>query len=173
MKTISNVFSRRSNSVVVLILAILTGFSSCKKDDNSDSMNGQINYSGSFVKSKDLVGTSASGTATATFNSGTMELSYSIVWAGLGTNVVSMHFHDSGPVMAEITGFPNATSGTVSGTVALTAQQATDLASGKIYVQIHTVDYPGGEVLATLSKKSGSPVSTYTSTVGDGYNYGY
>lgn len=173
MKAIHNLFKVRNKSFAILILAAPTGFCSCKKADHSDSVNGQINYSGSFGKSKDLVDTSATEITTATFDRVMLELSYSTAWTGLGTTVVNMHFHDSGSVMTGITSFPNAASGTVSGTVTLTAEQANDLASVKIYAQIHTVGYPGGEAIAILAKKSGSSVSTYTSAGGDVYNSGY
>jgi len=125
-------------------------------------MSSTVSYSGSFVKSGDAVVTSATGTATATFNMTTLVLSYTISWSGLTSNAASMHFHDAGPVIYPINGFAAATTGTLSGSVNLTATQATDLATGKIYIQIHTVNIPAGEILATLSQSS----STYTPTGG-------
>lgn len=128
-------------------------------------MSNTVSYSGSFVKSGDAVVTSASGTVSATFDLTTMMLSYTVTWNGLTSNVASMHFHDAGPVIYPITGFAEATSGSLSGSVTLTAAQETDLASGKIYVQIHTVNIPSGEILANLSKNS----SNYTPPGGYGY----
>jgi hypothetical protein len=94
-----------------------------------------------------------------------MVLSYQLSWSGLGSNAVNMHFHDNGPVMAEITGFANSTSGTISGTVTLSTSQSADLAAGKIYAQIHTVNIPSGEIKATLSK------SNNNDSTGDSYGY--
>ena len=128
-------------------------------------MSGTVSYSGSFVKSGDAVVTSATGTVTATFDPTTLVLSYTLTWNDLTSNAANMHFHDAGPVIYPITGFAAATTGTISGSVTLTAVQATDLASGKIYAQIHTVNIPAGEVKATLSITS----SNYTP--GNGYNY--
>ena len=167
MKTIIKFFTINAHSMSVSVIVLLIGFSSCKKNDTTD-MNGTVSYSGSFVKSGDAVVTSATGTATATFDPTTMVLSYKLTWSSLGSNAAAMHFHDAGPVIYPITGFATATNGTFSGTVTLTAAQETDLAAGKIYVQIHTVNIPAGEIKATLSKSSSSG-SNYTS--GGGYGY--
>ena len=165
MKTIIRFFTINQQTLGITVLILLIGLSSCKKEDDTN-MNGTISYSGTFTKSSAAVTTSASGTATATFDPGTMVLSYHLTWTGLGSNVVNMHFHDNGPVMTEITGFSNSTSGTVSGTVTLSASQSADLGAGKIYAQIHTVNFPAGEIKATLSKNSSSNNST-----GGGYGY--
>ena len=155
MKTTIDLFNKKPQMVVLVLLLLFAGFYSCKDDDDDDdNMPAKVNYSGSFVKSAEAVETAATGTATAAFDPTTMELAYSLSWSGLGTNAVNMHFHNAGPVMAGIEGFPSETSGTVSGKVTLNAQQVLDLAAGKIYAQIHTVGYPGGEVIATLTKSS-------------------
>jgi len=167
MRTILKFLKINVRSLGIAVLFLLVGFSSCKKDDNI-YLNGTVSYKGSFVKSGDAVVTSASGTATATFNPTTSVLTYKLSWSGLGSNAAGMHFHDAGPVIVQIEGFTTTSSGTISGTATLTASQATDLAAGKIYAQIHTVNIPAGEIKATLSKSSSSG-STYTS--GGGYNY--
>lgn len=165
MKTIIKFIPINPHSLKMTVLVLLVGFASCKKND-STVMNGKDSYSGSFVKSTSTVVTSATGSVTATFDPTTLVLSYNVTWSGLGSNAGAMHFHDAGPVIYPITGFAAATSGTVSGSVTLTAAQATDLAAGKIYVQIHSVNIPSGEILATLSKNS----TSYTPS-GGGYGY--
>lgn len=167
MKTIIKLITINSQSLRIIVLVLLIGISACKKDDTT-VMNGTVSYSGSFVKSGDAVVTSATGTATATFDPTTMVLSYTLTWSNLTSNAASMHFHDAGPVIYPITGFAAATSGMISGTVTLTAAQATDLAAGKIYAQIHTTNVPSGEIKATLSKSSSS--TNYTPS-GGGYGY--
>ena len=165
MKTIIKFLKINPQTLGISLLFLLVGFTSCKKNDTIET-NSSVNYTGSFVKSGDTVVTSATGTATAKFDPTTMVLTYTISWSGLTSNAASMHFHDAGPVIYPITGFATATSGTLMGSVTLTADQAADLAAGKIYVQIHTVNIPAGEILATLSQSS----STYTPTGG---SYGY
>lgn len=163
MKTIIKFLTIDPQTLGISILLILVGFTSCKKSDTTE-MSNMVSYSGSFVKSGDAVVTSATGTVTATFDPTTLGLTYSLSWNSLTSNAANMHFHDAGPVIYPITGFATATTGTLSGSVILTAPQASDLAAGKIYVQIHTVNIPAGEILATLSQSS----SNYTPT-GGGY----
>jgi len=163
MKTIIKFLTIKPQTLGVTLLILLVGFTSCKKNDTTE-MSSIVSYSGSFVKSGDAVVTSATGTATATFDMTTLVLTYTLSWSGLTSNAANMHFHDAGPVIYPIIGFTAATTGTLSGSVTLTATQASDLAAGKIYVQIHTVNIPAGEILATLSQSS----SNYTPT-GGGY----
>lgn len=140
---------------MVLLAVLLTCFTllSCKKKDNNPEPkpSNTVNYSGTFVKSNDQVTTSATGTTTATFNTSSRELSFTISWSTLGSIPVGMHFHDNGPIIIPIEGFAATTAGSYSAKATLTTAQAADLAAGKIYAQIHTANYPGGEVIATLT----------------------
>lgn len=138
-----------------MILLMGLGLSACSDDDEMMENDPTVDYSGNFTASGDNVNTSATGSATAVFNTETRELSYEVQWQGLTSPVVNMHFHDDGPVIYDIEGWAAATSGSVSGMVTLKSGEAADLAAGKIYVQIHTETYPPGEVIATLTK-SGS-----------------
>lgn len=166
MKTIVKLLMINPQSCGVFLLFVLIGVASCKKTDTTE-MSSTVSYSGTFVKSADTVVTSASGTVSATFDLTSRVLSYTVTWSGLTSNAANMHFHDAGPVIYPITGFAEASSGTLSGSVTLTAAQASDLASGKIYVQIHTVNIPLGEILANLSQTG----SSYTPPSGGGYGY--
>jgi hypothetical protein len=155
MKT--NNFFLNTKSYIVLIAMVLACFlPSCNDDDNDPLPSNIISYSGNFVKSNAAVVTSASGATTATFNTNTRELTYTLTWTGLGSAPVGMHFHDNGPIIIPIDGFPVATSGTFSGKATLTAQQAIDLAAGLIYSQIHTAINPEGEIIAALTRSGSS-----------------
>jgi len=157
MKTIDFLLKTKSYLALVAIVLACFTLSSCSDDDNSNpTPSNMVNYSGNFVKSNAEVTTSASGTTTATFNTTTRELTFKLTWTSLGSLPVGMHFHDNGPVIIPIEGFSAILGGTFSGKATLTAEQATDLAAGKIYSQIHTVNYPGGEVIATLTKTGSS-----------------
>ncbi len=170
MKTIIQFLKGKPTLLMLIAVFCATTLTSCSNDESdSDMLQGtSVKYSGSFVKAKDDVVTSATGTSNVTFDTNTLKLSYTISWSGLGSNAINMHFHDNGPVIVEIVGFANTTNGTVSGTAELTSAQASDLAAGKIYVQIHTANYPGGEVIAALTKISGS-----SSGSGNGGGGGY
>lgn len=169
MKTITNFFRITSQSATIVIIVFFVGFASCKKDSSMNAnSNAKVNYSGTFVKSSDAVTTAATGTVTGTFDPATMTLAYSITWSGLGSNVAAMHFHDNGPVIDEITGFSATASGTLTGTVTFINTQVADLQAGKIYVQIHSVNIPGGEIKATLTTSSNT---TYNPGSSGGYGY--
>ncbi|MEJ5960860.1 CHRD domain-containing protein [Pedobacter immunditicola] len=154
----SAIYSLKGYVFPFMMLLLTVGFVSCSDDDDDEPAPTptMVNYSGNFVKSNDNVTTTATGTTTATYNTTTRELSYILTWTGLGSDPVGMHFHDAGPIIVPIENFPVAVSGTYSGKATLTVEQANDLAAGRIYSQIHTVNFPGGEVIATLTKSGTS-----------------
>jgi len=137
-----------------LMLCVLA----CKKHSDSpgDTNNPPptVTYSGNLVKSDSNVVTSATGTVSATFHPANNELDYTFTWQGLTGNPIDMHIHDNGPIIIPIEGFPMATGGTFSGKATLTAAQVGDLQAGKLYGQIHTAQYPAGEVRGTLANGS-------------------
>lgn len=135
-------------------LLCIAGFAvtSCNSTDNDDDST-LVEYSGDFIESNNDVTTSATGSTTVTFNTETREVTFTVEWEGLTSPVVGMHFHDAGPVIHGIDGWQAATSGSVSGTVTFSAEEAADLAAGEVYTQIHTETYPGGEVVAPLARK--------------------
>ncbi len=98
----------------------------------------------------------ATGTVNVTFNKQTKDLTYTVTWSGLSAPASAMHFHGpalagvNASVLVGVNGFPNAASGSVTGTLnvgalALASAEA-DLLAGKWYFNIHTATYPGGEI---------------------------
>lgn len=161
MKTSFSFFKPHSIALLLIVCAGLITVS-CKKGDNSSNNgNSKQSYSGSFAKSTAEVQTSATGTLTGSFDPATMDLSYSFNWTNLSSNPVGMHIHDNGPIIIPLQGFQMETTGTFSSTSKLTTDQATDLKAGKLYVQIHTGNFPAGEIIATF-KVTGSPTTNPT-----------
>ncbi|HEV2353389.1 MAG TPA: CHRD domain-containing protein, partial [Puia sp.] len=140
--------------VRILVAAYLLGalLSSCGKAPAGAAMlpGAMVNYAGTFVRNGSTDTSRATGAVAASYDPNTLTLTYSISWASLTSLPVAMHFHDNGPVIVIITGFPVATTGTISGACKLTAAQATDLGNGGIYAMIHTVSYNSGEIYAPL-----------------------
>ncbi|HEY4874796.1 MAG TPA: CHRD domain-containing protein [Puia sp.] len=139
----------------LLLCIILALFVSCGKKNSSDNGNNpsdNITYIGTFMKT-DSTTTTATGTFTGVFNKSTLQMTYSFTWHALSSQPIAMHFHDNGPVIIAITGFPVATDQTMTGTATFSTIQAEDLASGFIFVMIHTTDYPGGEIMAPIVKQ--------------------
>ena len=127
--------------------------SSAQATGNVSDPAGNINYSGTFMKSDLIDSTMGNGSVNGVFNPSTLTLKYTITWHSLSSEPIAMHFHDNGPVIITITGFPVSTDQTFSGTATFTSQQANDLASGYIFVMIHTQTYVSGEIMAPLKKE--------------------
>jgi hypothetical protein len=134
---------------LLLVLAISCGKKSASQGGTGQS-GGPVQYTGTFVNASSPDSSKATGSVAASFDPTTLTLTYSISWAALTSMPIEMHFHDNGPVIVVITGFPVAQTGTISGTCKLTAAQAVDLAKGGIYAMIHTVNYGAGEIDAPL-----------------------
>jgi hypothetical protein len=156
MKSILTKIKNNNYQLIIVSLCIIhTLIISCGKKSTSDNGNNPSNnvtYVGTFMKT-DSTTTSATGTFTGSFNKSTLQMTYSFTWHALSSQPIAMHFHDNGPVIIAISGFPAATDQTMTGTATFSTIQAQDLASGFIFVMIHTANYPGGEIMAPLVKQ--------------------
>jgi hypothetical protein len=94
----------------------------------------------------------ASGALTATFDTETRRLTWTLNYQALTGPVIAAHFH--GPAD------PSKNSGIVvpfrvmpspiTGTATVTEAQEADMLSGKWYANIHTAAHPGGEIRGQL-----------------------
>ncbi|POY36935.1 hypothetical protein C3K47_07680 [Solitalea longa] len=139
---------------IIIHCAVLVA---CSKSDDQSNGDKQVQFTATFTKSNGSVVSAATGTVSGTYNPSTYELTYTINWNNLTSTVADMHFHDNGPIIIHIEGFPTAITGTFSGKAIFTATQGADLMAGKVYVQIHTANFPGGEIIAALNKSASSP----------------
>jgi len=91
----------------------------------------------------------ATGTASVSFDADSRVLKWHIVYSGLSGPAIAMHFH--GPtepgknagILVPVTG---SLASPVEGSVTLTEPQSADLTAGKWYINIHTAQHPGGEL---------------------------
>ncbi len=94
------------------------------------------------------------GTATATLFPTTNALTYTVRYTGLTGAATGAHFHGpaafgaNAPVVVPI----GTNANPVSGGVTLTDAQAADLIAGRWYVNVHTAQNPGGEILAQMQR---------------------
>lgn len=94
--------------------------------------------------------TEGKGTATATLDGD--KLSYEVDYSGLTGPATMGHIHgpaDPGANAGIMVPFANASS-PVKGTATLKPDQIADLKAGKLYVNIHTKQNPGGEIRGQL-----------------------
>jgi hypothetical protein len=102
------------------------------------------------------VASTGTGFADAVLDVPTNVLSFTTTWTGLGSLTTNGHIHRgapgvSGPVTIPFPGIPlGATSGTYTNTFLLTPTLLNDLLTGMDYVNIHSVNFPAGEIRGQL-----------------------
>ncbi len=88
------------------------------------------------------------GEGTVTYETVTRVLTWSVTFSGTTGPVMAAHFHgpaerdaNAGPVVI-MTGLVSP----IVGTAVLTPEQAVELLAGRWYINLHTAQYPGGEI---------------------------
>lgn len=102
-------------------------------------------------------GTAATGKAHIVIDATAMTVTFTVTFTNLSSAQILGHIHGPAAVGAnagvQIT-FPvvGGTSGTISGTTAITAAQIAQIRSGLGYVNIHSTNFAGGEIRGQLNK---------------------
>lgn len=156
------------NLLIGLLLSLTFAMTSCDDDDD----DGDVNPTLDLVTLQEVTlngaqevpanNSQATGTFKGTFNRETKVISYNITFQGI--TPIGMHFHRgevgvAGPIVIPIN--PGAGSDPYSNTntfrsplngttPALTAAQETDLLAGNWFLNIHSNDFPDGEIRAQL-----------------------
>lgn len=133
--------------------------------DNSSNKNFVATFSGDAERPNPVI-TNATGNGTFTLNDDETELTYNITITGLSGDVTAAHFHfsadganGSGPFM-----LPGGTDGTITqnvvndgnggataqGTLAVNAQDVSNLRLNYLYVNFHTAQNQPGEVRGNI-----------------------
>ena len=97
----------------------------------------------------------ATGTADIDYDPATKKLSWKLSYSGLTGNATAAHFHgpaEAGKNAGVAVAIPNAGKSPAEGSATLTDAQASDLAAGKYYVNVHTQANPGGEIRGQVTK---------------------
>lgn len=160
----------RLKLVTLSALLSLCIFSSCEKDDDtnftSDTSRYISNYDFFLTGAQQIPpnASTGSGRIEGTYDKRTKIYTYKITWSGLSSAVTGIHFHgiaDKGYVAipappgiypngiaAAASGFSTATSGTYSATLLVDGMVINEshFLAGKFYVDIHTTNFPGGEI---------------------------
>lgn len=145
--------------LTVIFSVFLFGVLSCERrklEDNIVENNNIVMSGGQEVPANQ---STATGKIEANYNKITKTLSYRVTWSGLSGNVTGMHIHgatDPGfnaGILQSFSGYPTAPAGTYNNSVVADGQviKEEDILAGKLYVNIHTALYPGGEIRGQLS----------------------
>ncbi len=100
-------------------------------------------------------GSHGKGTAFATLSSNIQSISYGATYARLSGALTGSHFHTStnGGVINPVTFTGNSTTGTWTGFSDVNLQ---DLLRGRVYMNLHTGNFPAGEIRGTLRYYDGT-----------------
>ena len=109
------------------------------------------------------VASTATGYARIVVNEGTGALTFTVVFNGLSSNQTASHIHAPAAIGANVGvainfGAVGGTSGTISGSTTITPTQLGQLRQGLGYVNVHSVNFTGGEIRGQLAKQR--PVDT-------------
>jgi uncharacterized protein (TIGR03118 family) len=110
-----------------------------------------IQFSALLNGASEVPPTASPATAVGSFTLVNSALNYDIVFTNLLSAATGAHIHGPADLSTNANviipfGAPSATAGTISGTAALDAQTLFDLVSGLTYANIHSTNYPGGEI---------------------------
>ncbi len=137
-----------------LLVATMT-FSSCTDKDAPDKSD-TLEFEGTLNGAQEVPATpsGATGQMTGTYNKATKELTYNVTYTGI--TPIAGHIHQSptgpgtnGPVIIP---FSSLTS-PISGRATLKQDQENALMEGRLYVNLHTAQFPGGEIRANIMRK--------------------
>ncbi len=98
--------------------------------------------------------TAATGQVDAVLNKDTSVLQWKLSYTGLSGPATAGHFHGPAPVGANAgvaLPFTGTMTSPMSGQATLTAAQVADLMAGRWYANIHTAQFPGGEIRGQMT----------------------
>jgi hypothetical protein len=132
----------------LLVCALFCSLASISMPSQASIISLSANIDGAQANAGAGTGSAGTGLAAMVFDDVSKVFSWDISWAGLSSPVSAAHFH--GPAL------PNANAGVqvpidfsvnpTSGNAILSIIQETDLLNGLWYVNIHTVNFGGGEI---------------------------
>jgi hypothetical protein len=115
-------------------------------------------------------GSTATGVGTTSLSDDETMLFVDLNFTGLGSNATAAHIHGPAPagtnagVLFGLTGLPSATSGSIpTQSFALTPTQLQQYKDGLFYFNIHSVNFPGGEIRGQIFPSCGPAVVQFSS----------
>lgn len=139
----------RTAVVAGLLAATLAGCSQMRPSRKLDI------YQAALTGAQEVppVDTSAAGAAEVSFNRDTSRLTWKLTYTGLTSPPTGAHIHGPaapGQNAGVVVPFTNVAAQPITGQATLTSQQAGDLAAGRWYVNVHSANFPNGEIRGQL-----------------------
>ena len=127
---------------------------------SADVLNFTAQIDGEQANACAGTGSEGTGTGTFTLDTDTGGVTYNITFQGLGANETMSHVHGAADrcVNAGVA-YPLPLGSPKVGMVTLNAQQQQDMIDGRHYVNIHSADFPGGEIRGQIEQDSGVPAT--------------
>jgi hypothetical protein len=142
---------KKMKTVLILVLLSVSTILACKKDKKTSDTIYNYDVALSGTNEVPANASTATGRFVGSYTKSTKVLSFTLSYSGLAPTDWHIHKGDpttSGPV--EI-GLNPVVPSPLTKSVTLTSAQETDLLSGNYYVNIHSLDFPGGEIRAQLA----------------------
>ncbi len=139
----------------LLILGI-SSFYSCDKDDDPAVPDPNVRFSATINGANESSPnpSTATGSATATFNKDTKILTVNVTYSGVTATAAHIHKGAVGVSGGVIFGFSSPVTSPINYiSPALDAGQEADLMANLYYVNIHSTAYPLGEIRGQLTKQ--------------------
>ena len=157
----------RARHLFALVTLALTAATAACEDDDGTGPDPDHEFAAAMNGANEkpaAVSPAGTGTATFTLNEAETSATWSVTATGMTSNINNAHIHlgnssVAGGVIVQLGGFPTATSGTWSGTLDSSAALLLGLSwnslidlirNGDAYVNVHTVNNPGGEIRGQL-----------------------
>jgi len=140
---------------LLVIVFIFSGLLSCSKSNSPAAVDPNVTYLATLSGASEVPAnaSTATGTATLTFNSTTKIFSITVTYTGVTATNGHIHKGAAGVSGGVIFPFPSFTSPISYTSVALDATQEADLGANLYYVNIHSAAFPGGEIRGQLIKQ--------------------
>lgn len=149
----------RTSFLLLITGAMMVAAASCKKSSPASTTS---NFKATLNGANETPPNSstATGTATASYDPGTKMISYTFSWSNLSAPAKAMHFHVGAPgvsgnviIPVPSASFTSAASGSASGSAPFPDSLLNQLMIGNFYANIHDANYPGGEIRGQLIKQ--------------------
>lgn len=142
-------------SYIIAVTTAIGFLSGCSKKEDTPPAAAPTTELTATVNSAQQVPTNpstATGTFSGTYTTSSGQLTYTVTYQGMTPSIAHIHSGAPGTSGKVEIPFANLTS-PITGTVVLTPEQADNLLNGRMYVNMHSSTYGGGEIRGDIKKK--------------------